>query len=85
MGGTVVSAGAAAVRVRVRVHPVPPPGPWTAQAGCAAPWVDPVLVFTAEQANDLDGTARAVCAACPVRGDCDRHASSVRGGSITAI
>ncbi len=79
--------GVAAVRVRVRVHPVPPPGPWTARAACAAAWLDPVLraVFTADAATDLDATARAVCAACPVRVDCDRHAISVRGGSITGI
>jgi len=73
--------------MRVRVHPVPPPGPWTAHAACAAPWVDPVLqaVFTTDAPTELDRTARAVCAACPVRVDCDRHATAVRGGSITGI
>jgi len=70
----------------------PPPGLHatglsTARAGCAAPWVDRALraVFTTDAATDLDGTSRAVRAACPVRVDCDRHASSVGGGSIIDI
>ncbi len=58
-----------------------------AGAACAAAGLHPMLraVFTADEPTDLDGAAQTVCAGCPVRDDCHRYVTGIRGEYIAGI
>lgn len=62
--------------------PTPPaaPGPWTTQAACADPGLDPLvrLIFTTDDWTPFDSDATNVCRHCPVQPDCAHYAATAQ-------